>query len=157
MTQLTFALQSFEDPLSAAMGHTMEYELLTLQASAMHEITLQCVLPDDAHENDIISLSATYPSARDAQYFTEKVLTNADLERGYVYLTLSKITQSHCLVMQLMLHGLNATLKNSLQFDMNINAFDGGYNAPVVNMEQSKPQGFRRYFAGVSSTFLSLF
>jgi hypothetical protein len=59
--------------------------------------------------------------------------------------------------MQLMLHGKYATLKNSLQFDMNINAFEGGYNAPLVNIEQSKPHGFRRYFAGVGSTFLSLF
>ena len=56
-----------------------------------------------------------------------------------------------------MLHGKYATLKNSLQFDMNINAFEGGYNAPLVNIEQSKPHGFRRYFAGVGSTFLSLF
>ncbi|ETJ48071.1 MULTISPECIES: hypothetical protein [Pseudoalteromonas] len=157
MTQLTFALQSFEDPLSAAMGHTMEYEQLTLQASAMHEITLQCVLPDDAHENDIISLSATYPSARDAQYFTEKVLTNADLERGYVYLTLSKITQSHCLVMQLMLHGLNATLKNSLQFDMQVNAFEAGYKNQQALKSQTKPHGVKKYFRNMSSSLFSFF
>ncbi len=124
LVQLTFAQQSFDDSMSAAMSHAMEYEKLSLKASAAHNITLQCVLPDGVNESDVISLSATQPSARGAQYFTEKALTNADLERGYVYLTLSKITQSHCLVMQLMLHGLNATLKNSLQFDMQVNAFE---------------------------------
>ena len=67
LVQLTFALQSFEDPLSAAMRHTMEYEQLSLQANSLHCVTLQCLLPDDAHEGDIISLSATHPNARDAQ------------------------------------------------------------------------------------------
>ena len=157
LVQLTFALQSLDDPMSAAMSHTMEYENLSVQANALHAITLQCDLPDAVHEGDVISLSATHPSARGAQYFTENVITQADLERGYVNLTLNKITHSQCFVMQLMLHGKYATLKNSLQFDMNINAFEGGYNTPLVNIEQSKPHGFRRYFAGVSSTFLSLF
>ncbi|MBH0056623.1 hypothetical protein I6F65_06590 [Pseudoalteromonas sp. SWXJZ94C] len=157
LVQLTFALQSFEDPMSAAMSHTMEYEKLSLHADAAHNITLQCVLPDAAHEGDIISLSATHPSARGAQYFTEKVLTNADLESGLVNLTLNHITQSQCFVMQMMLHGKHATLKNSLQFDMHIKAFEQGYCAPLINIERSKPQGIRRYFASMGAMFLSLF
>jgi hypothetical protein len=157
LVQLTFALQSFEDPMSAAMSHTMEYEKLSLQANETHNIALQCVLPDAAHEDDTISLSATHPSARGAQYFTEHTLTNADLERGVVNLTLSKITQSQCFVMQLMLHGKHATLKNSLQFDMHIKAFKQGYCAPFINVERTKPQGIRRYFTSMGSTFLSLF
>ncbi|MDQ2042836.1 hypothetical protein NRL14_03690 [Pseudoalteromonas sp. 20-92] len=157
LVQLTFALQSFEDPMSAAMSHTMEYEKLSLTANAAHNITLQCVLPDAVNEGDIISLSATHPSARGAQYFSEHTLTNADLERDYVNLTLSQITQSQCFVMQMMLHGKHATLKNSLQFDMHINAFEQGYCAPFVNVERTKPQGIRSYFASMGSTFLSLF
>lgn len=157
LVQLTFALQSFEDPMSAAMSHTMEYEKLSLQADAAHTITLQCVLPDAAHEGDIISLSATHPNARGAQYFTEEALTNADLESGLVNLTLNHITQSQCFVMQMMLHGKHATLKNSLQFDMHIKAFEQGYNAPHINVERAKPQGVRKYFASMGAVFLSLF
>jgi hypothetical protein len=157
LVQLTFALQSFEDPMSAAMSHTMEYEKLSQQANAQHKITLQCVLPDAAHKSDIISLSATYPSARGAQYFTEHALSHADLECGYINLTLSNISQSHCFVMQMMLHGKHATLKNSLQFDMIIHAFEGGYCAPFSNNIKTKPHGLRQYFASMSTTFLSLF
>ena len=109
LVQLTFAQQSFDDSMSAAMSHAMEYEKLSLKASAAHNITLQCVLPDGVNESDVISLSATQPSARGAQYFTEKTLSNADLESGTVNLTLSNITQSQCFVVQMMLHGKIST------------------------------------------------
>ena len=56
LVQLTFALQSFDDSMSAAMSHAMEYEKLSLKANAAHNITLQCVLPDGANESDVISL-----------------------------------------------------------------------------------------------------
>ena len=157
IVQLTFALQSFDDPISAAMSHTMEYENLCAEANASHAVTFKCVLPDGAHQGDIISLSATQPSARNAQYFTENTLTQADLERGNITLTVSNITHSQCFVMQLMLHGKNATLKNSLQFDMKLNAYKQGYNANAVNTGQAKPQGVRQYFASMGTTFLSLF
>ncbi len=92
LVQLTFALQSFDDSMSAAMSHAMEYEKLSLKANAAHNITLQCVLPDGANESDVISLSATQPSARGAQYFTEKTLSNADLESGVLGIFPSKVT-----------------------------------------------------------------
>ena len=157
LVQLTFAQQSFDDSMSAAMSHAMEYEKLSLKANAAHNITLQCVLPDGANESDVISLSATQPSARGAQYFTEKTLSNADLESGTVKLTLSNITQSQCFVVQMMLHGKNTTLKESQQLDVYIKAFEQGYIPEQITTEHTKSQGVRSYFASMGSTFLSLF
>jgi len=115
------------------------------------------VLPDGVNESDVISLSATQPSARGAQYFTEKTLSNADLESGAVNLTLSNITQSRCFVVQMMLHGKNTTLKESQQLDVYIKAFEQGYIPDHITTEHAKRQGVRGYFASMSSTFLSLF
>jgi hypothetical protein len=157
LVQLTFALQSFEDPLSAAMRHTMEYEQLSLQANSLHCVTLQCLLPDDAHEGDIISLSATHPNARDAQYFNEKTLSQTDLDSGYVNLDLKQISKSHCFVMQMMLHGKHATLKDSIQFDMHINAYEQGFVERETPTAIKKHRSFRQYFSNMGSSLLSFF
>ncbi|MEH6553266.1 MULTISPECIES: hypothetical protein [Pseudoalteromonas] len=157
IVQLTFALPSFEDPMSAAMSHSMEFETLSQDANSQHQITLQCVLPEAAHESDIISLSATEPNARAAQYYTEKTLNLSDLEQGRVNLTLSQIAHSHDFVMQMILHGKHGTLKNSLQFDMHINQFGSGYTAPATYIAPPKPHRVRQYFANMGTALLSLF
>ena len=151
IVQLTFALPSFEDPMSAAMSHSMEFETLSQDANSQHQITLQCVLPEAAHESDIISLSATELNARAAQYYTEKTLNLSDLEQGRVNLTLSQISHSHDFVMQMILHG------NSLQFDMHINQFGSGYTAPATYIAPPKPHRVRQYFANMGTALLSLF
>lgn len=156
MVQLTFALPSFEDPMSAALSHSMEFETLLQHADNQHQIMLQCVLPEAAHEGDIISLSATQPHARTAQYFTEKKLNQYDLEHGRVNLTLSKIAHSQRFVMQMILHGKHGTLKNSLNFDMVINQFAQGYTTPPVDIAPP-PQRIRQYFASMGTALLSLF
>ena len=161
LVRLNFALQSFEDLLSAAMSHTTEYDTLHLLANDRHEISLLCVLPEDAHEGDIISLSATHLVARDARYYVEHTLTLADIEKGEVLLTLVEIgfrDDSNEYVLQLMLHGLHATLKDSAEFDVLITPFESGFVTPVVAAKNSaKNHRFRQHLASFSSSFLSLF
>lgn len=155
--QLTFALPSFEDPMSAALSHSMEFETLSLHANSQHQIALQCVLPEAAHEGDIISLSATLPNARAAQYYTEKKLNQFDLEQGRVTLRLNQIAHSRGFVMQMILHGKHGTLKNSLQFDMHINQFGSGYTMPVTSITPPKTHRVRQYFASMGTALISLF
>lgn len=160
LVRLNFALQSFEDPLSAAMTHTMEYDTLHLNANAEHEITLLCVLPEDAHEGDTISLSATHIAARDARYFMQYTLRLSDIEAGTVTLTLEKITlsdESDEYVLQLMLHGLHATLKDSAEFDVAIKEYGAGYIPQYEPALVSKSHSLRQYMTSFSSSFLSLF
>jgi len=157
MVQLTFALPSFEDPMSAALSHSMEFETLSLHANSQHQIALQCVLPEAAHEGDIISLSATLPNARAAQYYTEKKLNQFDLEQGRVTLRLNQIAHSRGFVMQMILHGKHGTLKNSLQFDMHINQFGSGYTMPVTSITPPKTHRVRQYFASMGTALISLF
>ncbi|MBQ4833575.1 hypothetical protein J8L70_10020 [Pseudoalteromonas sp. MMG010] len=157
LAQLAFTLQSPVDHLSAAMQHTLEYEKLTINANSLHSVTLQCLLPDDAHEGDAISLSATQVNVRGSHYFSEKKLTQAHLDTGYVNLQLNKISTSQCFVMQMMLHGKHATLKNSIQFDIHINAYQQGYKQTQVKPSNTKKQSVKHYFSSMSSTFLSLF
>jgi hypothetical protein len=157
MVQLTFALPSFEDPISAALSHSMEFETLSQQANSQHQIALQCVLPEAAHEGDIISLSATLPNAREAQYYTEKKLSQFDLEQGRVTLRLNQIAHSRGFVMQMILHGKHGTLKNSLQFDMHINQFGSGYTIPVTSITPPKPHRVRQYLASMGTALISLF
>ncbi|HCP97157.1 MAG TPA: hypothetical protein DIT74_05520 [Pseudoalteromonas sp.] len=157
MVQLTFALPAFEDPMSAALSHSMEFETLSLHANSQHQIALQCVLPEAAHEGDIISLSATLPNARAAQYYTEKKLNQFDLEQGRVTLRLNQIAHSRGFVMQMILHGKHGTLKNSLQFDMHINQFGSGYTIPVTSITPPKPHRVRQYLASMGTALISLF
>ena len=89
--QLNFALQPLEDPLSAAMAHTSECDTLHLVANDQHEVNLACALPDDAHEDDVISVNVTHLLARNARYSVEHTVTLHDLEAGRVNLVLSKI------------------------------------------------------------------
>jgi hypothetical protein len=148
LVRLNFALQSFEDPLSAAMAHTMEYDTLHLNANAQHEITLLCVLPEDAHEGDTISLSATHIAARDARYFMQYTLRLSDIEAG---------TESDEYVLQLRLHGLHATLKDSAEFDVAIKEYGAGYIPQYEPALVSKSHSLRQYMTSFSSSFLSLF
>ncbi|MEH6394428.1 hypothetical protein [Pseudoalteromonas sp.] len=160
LVRLSFALQSFEDPLSAAMAHTMEYDTLQLSANAQHEITLICVLPDDAHEGDVVSLSASHIEERDARYFMQYKLTQTDIETGTVQLTLTHIGQSDEsdeYVLKIMLHGLHATLKDSAEFDVIINAFGPGYIEQYNPKLAAKSQPLRQLMTSFSSSFLSLF
>ena len=157
MVQLTFALPSFEDPMSAALSHSMEFETLSLHANSQHQIALQCVLPEAAHEGDIISLSATLPNARVAQYYTEKKLNQFDLEQGRITLRLNQITHRRGFVMQMILHGKHGTLKNSLQFDMHINQFGSGYTIPVTSITPPKSHRVRQYLASMGTALISLF
>lgn len=161
LVRLNFALQSIEDPLSAAMAHTMQYDTLQLFANKQHEIHLVCVLPDDAHEGDIISLNATHLEARDARYFVEHTVTINDIEIGKVNLVLAQIDfsdDSNEYVLQLMLHGRHATLKDSAEFDVLIIPNEYGYIAPVITTTTSaKNQSLRQVFTSFSSSFLSLF
>ena len=161
LVRLNFALQSFEDLLSAAMSHTTEYDTLHLLANDRHEISLLCVLPEDAHEGDIISLSVTHLVARDARYYVERPLTLADIEKGEVPLVLVEIgfhDDSNEYVLQLMLHGLHATLKDSAEFDVLITPYESGFVIPVIAAKKTtKSHDFRQYLASFSSSFLSLF
>ncbi|CAM3842905.1 MULTISPECIES: hypothetical protein [Pseudoalteromonas] len=160
LVRLSFALQSFEDPLSAAMAHTMEYDTLQLNANAQHEITLLCVLPDDAHEGDVVSLSASHIEERDARYFMQYKLSQTDIEIGTVHLTLSHISQcdeGDEYVLQMMLHGLHATLKDSAEFDVIIQAFGAGYIEQYKPHLAAKSQSLRQLITSFSSSFLSLF
>ncbi|MGB2105486.1 MAG: hypothetical protein ACPHXV_05740 [Glaciecola sp.] len=161
LVRLNFALQSIEDPLSAAMAHTMEYDTLHLFANAQHEVRLVCVLPEDAHEGDIISLNATHLLARDARYCVEHILSLEDIEIGHVSLVLSHIgfrDDSNEYVLQLMLHGLHATLKDSAEFDVIITPHESGYLAPIItNATGTKSHSLRHYFTHFSSSILSFF
>lgn len=159
--RLNFALQSIEDPLSAAMAHTMEYDTLYLFANDQHEIRFVCVLPEDANEGDIISLNATHLLARDARYCVEHILSLEDIEIGHVSLVLSHIgfrDDTNEYVLQLMLHGLHATLKDSAEFDVIITPHENGYLAPVLTtVTSTKSHSLRQYFTSFSSSILSLF
>ncbi|KPH95682.1 hypothetical protein AMS58_05690 [Pseudoalteromonas porphyrae] len=158
MVQLAFALQSYEDPLSAAMAHTTEYDPLILHANSDHKISFLCVLPDDAHEGDIISLSATHLAARNARYFVTYTLKQADLEQSTIILAFDKVTCSDDYVLQMMLHGLHATLKDSAQFDVSVNAFKCGYvSDDPTPLALTKSLSFRQYLSSFSSSFLSFF
>ncbi len=161
LVRLNFALQSIEDPLSAAMAHTMEYDTLYLFANKKHEINLICILPEDAHEGDIISLNATHLLARDARYSVEHTLTLTEIETGYVQLVLTQIgfcDDSNEYVLQLMLHGRHATLKDSAEFDVLITPHENGYITPnITAATSSKSHSLRQYLTSFSSSFLSLF
>lgn len=158
LVQLAFALQSFEDPLSAAMAHNMEYDPLVLNADNEHTIAFSCVLPSDAHEDDVISLSATHLTQRHACYLVTYTLKQADLERGKVVLSLDKITTNDEYILQILLHGLHGTLKDSAQFDVSINAFKLGYVPDSYNqITPQKGQSMRYSLASVGSSLLSLF
>ena len=159
--QLNFALQPLEDPLSAAMAHTSECDTLHLVANDQHEVNLACALPDDAHEDDVISVNVTHLLARNARYSVEHTVTLHDLEAGRVNLVLSKIDVpggSNEFVMQLMLHGLHATLKDSAQFDVVIIPHEKGYVEPASTATSApKTLSIRQFFASCSSAFLSIF
>ncbi|MGB1292615.1 MAG: hypothetical protein ACPG5Z_10780 [Pseudoalteromonas sp.] len=159
--RLNFALQSLEDPLSAAMAHTSEFDSLHLVANDQHEINLVCALPDDAHENDIISVNVTHLLARNARYTAAHTVTQQDLEAGEVNLVLSKIDVlegSNEFVMQLMLHGLHATLKDSAQFDVVITPHEKGYIEQIPTAAYApKNHSIRHFFASCSSALLSIF
>lgn len=161
LVRLNFALQSLEDPLSAAMAHTMQYDTLQLFANDQHEIQLVCVLPDDAHEGDMISLNATHLQARDARYFVDHTLTLVDIDAGKVNLTLSQIgfrDGSNEYVLQLMLHGLHATLKDSAEFDVLLTPYENGYLPPIIKPNNNdNSQSLRQVFTSFSHSFLSLF
>ncbi|MEC8226733.1 MAG: hypothetical protein VX010_11360 [Pseudomonadota bacterium] len=154
LVQLSFALPSSEDPLCAALAHTMEYEQLHFAANEQKRVVFCCVLPDDAHEGDVISISATRPDARESAYFTAHTLTQHDLEQHVIMLTLENVTHSGEFVLQLMLHGLHATLKDSAQFDVSIAA---STSPELLTAEQAKNQGLRHYISNLGASFLAFF
>ncbi len=154
LAQLSFALPSNEDPLCAALNHTMEYEHLHLSANEQKRVVFYCVLPDDAHKGDVISISATRPDARESAYFSTYTLTQSDLEQQVIMLTLENVTHSGEFVLQLMLHGKHATLKDSAQFDVSITA---STSPQLVTGEQAKNQGFRHYISNLGTSFLAFF
>lgn len=158
LVHLSFALPSFEDPLSAAMAHNTLYDELYIAADLNHCAHFICELPNDAHEGDVISLSATNITARDAQYFIQYRLTQKDIEAGVTKLSFNHITNTNEYVLQLMLHGLHATLKDCMEFDAYIKAFACGYQSnqpeqPVANHSPS----FKSTFMSLSIPLLSLF
>lgn len=158
LVQLAFALQSFEDPLSAAMARTMAYDPLVLNADEEHKIVFSCVLPSDAHEGDVISLSATQLTQRHACYLVTYSLKQVDLDCGKVILSLDKITTNDDYILQILLHGLHGTLKDSAQFDVSINAFKLGYIPVSYNqVTPEKGQSLRHSLTSVGSSLLSLF
>ncbi|WP_404343555.1 hypothetical protein [Pseudoalteromonas mariniglutinosa] len=158
LVQLSFALPTSEDPLSAAMAHTMEYEQLHLAADQQQCIHVQCVLPEDAHVGDVISISATKLNARKSQYFTAHTLRQVDLDNHVVTLSLTHITDSDDFVIQIMLHGKYATLKDSAQFDVSISASEQPTDLiTVISNNETKSQRFRHYLNHIGATFLALF
>lgn len=158
LVQLSFALQSFEDPLSAAMAHNMEYDPLVLNADEQHQIVFSCVLPTDAHEDDVISLSATHLTQRHACYLVTYSLTQLDLERGKIELSFDKITTNDDYVLQILLHGRHGTLKDSAQFDVSINAYKLGYiPAAYKQIPPKKKHSLRHSIACIGSSLLSFF
>ncbi len=156
LVQLSFALTSLEHTMFESTGHNMACGTLIQEANSQHQITLQCVLPEAAHEGDIVSLSATQPYARKAQYYTQTTLDLHDLARGQVNLTLDKIAHNHNFVMQITLHGKHRVLKNNLQFDMYIRQFAQGYTAPTTEPPAPR-QRVWQYFANMGAALLSLF
>ena len=154
LVQLSFALPSSDDPLCAALEHTMEYEQLHFVANEQKQVLFYCVLPEDAHEGDVISISATYPNARESAYFTARTLTQHDLDQQLIMLTLENVTQSGEFVLQLMLHGKHATLKDSAQFDVGIAA---SASPQLASTNHAKNQGFRHYISNLGASFLAFF
>ncbi|TMP14262.1 hypothetical protein CWC02_18930 [Pseudoalteromonas sp. S2721] len=154
LVQLSFALPSSEDPLCAALAHTIEYEHLHFAADDDEYVTFRCVLPADAHVGDVISISATRPNARESAYFVAHTLTQQNLDQHVITLTLENVTHSGEFVLQLMLHGMHATLKDSAQFDVSIAAQK---SPELLTNEHAKNQGLRHYISNMGASLLAFF
>lgn len=158
IVHLSFALPSFEDPLSAAMAHNTLYDELHIATDPHHCAYFICELPNDAHEGDIISLSATNITARNAQHFAQYRLTQKDIEAGMATLSFNHITKTNEYVLQLMLHGLHATLKDIIEFDAFIKASGDGYQSNHLEQHATNhSSSFKHIFASWSISLLSLF
>ncbi len=155
LVQLSFALPSSDDPMCAALAHTVEYEQLHFIADEQKRVVFCCVLPDDAHQGDVISISATHPDARESAYFTAHTLTQSDLEQHVIMLTLNDVTHSGEYVLQLMLHGKHATLKDSAQFDVSLAT--SSCTAENLTKQQDKTQSLRHYISSIGASFLAFF
>lgn len=156
--RLSFALPSFEDTFCAAMAHNTIYDGLHIMADEKHSICFACELPDDAHKGDTILLNATKITARRSQYFVEYTLEQKDIESRMVELNFKYITGSDHCVLQLMLYGLNATLKDNIEFDAYIKAFGLGYQQPKQQpLVTNEPHSFKQFATSFSSFFISLF
>ncbi|MGP9672761.1 hypothetical protein ACT3S9_16520 [Pseudoalteromonas sp. AOP31-A2-14] len=157
---LNFALPSFEGPFSTAMAHNTIYDGLPIAADENHNIQFICELPDDVNEGDVISLSATNITARNARYFVQHTVTQGDLEAGIAPLAFQHISHSDKYILQLMLHGLHDTLKDSIEFDAFIEAYGSGYQQHDTSQQGamlSKEQSFKQFIVSCSSSFLSFF
>jgi hypothetical protein len=69
-------------------------------------------------------------------------------------LTLEDVTHSGEFVLQLMLHGMHATLKDSAQFDVSIAA---STSPELLTGDQSKNNGLRHYISNIGASFLAFF